>query len=578
MTGRSNNHVHFSILRFRIITLLICAGFALVLAQAFRLQVVMGSGFVQDAQRQYVRSRDAWFDRGGIFFISRDGSRVSGATVTEGVRIAAQPSRIKNPDAFIEQLSSIVGEDADPIEWKRQLARTTDPYEILADRLTQQQVQAIADEPVPGITLERQSWRWYPGGTLAAHVVGFVGYKGDVVEGRYGLERQFETVLRRQAQDRYVNAFADLFGAIKKAVAPSDNQPGDIITTIEPHVQVVLERELESVRKEWDSDRTAGFIMDPKTGSIIAMAVTPGFDPNKYGSVTDPGVFQNPMIEHVYEVGSIMKPIVVSIALDENVLTPETTYYDAGSIKVGTKIINNFDKKGRGTVSMQEVLNQSLNTGMVFIQQRIPKTTYRDRLRGFGFGQKTGVDLPGELLGLTKNLDTLRDVEYANIAFGQGMAVTPIAMARAWASLANGGLLVTPHVVDSIDRSGLTTDHPKLPEPTRSISPEASAEITKMLTTVYDNYGEGKYAFPNYSVAGKTGTAQIAEAATGGYYADRNLHSFIGYFPASNPQFMIYLMNEYPKNGAQYASQTLLPTFKDLARFMISYYEIAPDR
>lgn len=578
MKGRTGTTSPLSTARFRAIVLCLCLAFALVLIQSFRLQVVMGKEFAKDAEHQYVRSRDAWFDRGGIYFVQRDGTRISAATVQDGIRITARPNRIPNPQAVIDTLVPISGDSADPERWKSQLSRTNDPYEVLVERLSKKQVESLEKAPIPGISLERQSWRWYPGASLASHVIGFVGYRSDTVVGQYGLERQYETTLRREDQDRYVNAFADLFGAIKKAVAPRDNQPGDLITTIEPHVQVVLEREVEETRKQWDSDRTAGFIMDPNTGAILAMAVTPSFDPNRYGDVSSPSVFQNPMIENVYEVGSIMKPIIMSIALETGAVTPQTTYYDSGSVKVGTKVINNFDKKGRGTVDMQQVLNQSLNTGMVYVQQRIPKTTYRDRLRGFGFGQKTGVDLPGELSGLTRNLDTLRDVEYANIAFGQGMAVTPISMARAWASLANGGSIITPHVVDTIDHAGLGSETLKFPEPTRSITPETSKEISRMLTAVYDSYGEGKYKFPNYSVAGKTGTAQIANVETGGYYTDRNLHSFIGYLPASNPKYLVYLMNEYPKNGAQYASQTLLPTFRSIARFLISYYEIAPDR
>lgn len=578
MKGRTGTNTPLSMTRFRVIVLCLCFAFALVLIQSFRLQVVMGAEFAKDAEHQYVRSRDAWFDRGGIFFVQRDGTRVSAATVQDGIRITARPNRISNPQTVIDALTPIAGESSDPVKWNEQLARTNDPYEVLAERLSKKHVEPLENAPIPGIVLERQSWRWYPGGSLASHVIGFVGYKGDTVVGQYGLERQYESILRRTDQDRYVNAFADLFGAIKKVVAPGDNQPGDLVTTIEPHLQVVLEREVEDTRKEWDSDRTAGFIMDPSTGAILAMAVTPNFDPNFYGDVSGSAVFQNPMVENVYEVGSIMKPIIMSIALETGAVTPQTTYYDAGLVKVGTKTINNFDKKGRGTVNMQEVLNQSLNTGMVFVQQRIPKTVYRDRLRGFGFGQKTGVDLPGEIAGLTKNLDSLRDVEYANIAFGQGMAVTPISMARAWASLANGGNIITPHVVDTIDHAGLGSEKLTFPEPTHSITPETSKEITRMLTTVYDNYGDGKYTFPNYSVAGKTGTAQIADLETGGYYGDRNLHSFIGYLPASNPKYLVYLMNEYPKNGAQYASQTLLPTFKSVARFLISYYEIAPDR
>ncbi len=276
-------------------------------------------------------------------------------------------------------------------------------------------------------------------------------------------------------------------------------------------------------------------------------------------------------------MGSIVKPLVMAAALDVGVVTPATTYTDRGSVAVGDKILNNFDKKGRGSnVSMQTVLNQSLNTGMIFVQQKMGKDSFKEYIvNRYKLGEKTGIDLPGEVNGSVSGLKDANDVNYAAAAFGQGIATSPINIVRGFASLANGGTMVTPHIATKvIEASGKTTDTVH-PTGDRVLKPESVATITNMLVHVVDDgYHIGN---PHYSVAAKTGTAQIARPDGGGYYTDRNLHSLIGFFPASKPRFVLYLFNVYPK-GALYAIQTLGTPFMDMVDFMSTYYEIAPDR
>jgi cell division protein FtsI/penicillin-binding protein 2 len=317
--------------------------------------------------------------------------------------------------------------------------------------------------------------------------------------------------------------------------------------------------------------------MDPKTGAILAMASSPGFDINNYRNESI-SVFGNPNVESVYEMGSIMKPLIMATALDQGVVTANTTYFDPGFVKVGDRTIRNFDKRGRGTTTMQEVLSQSLNTGMVFAMQQMEKSKFRDQFEKFGFGETTDIDLPGEIKGLVANLKTNRDVEFANISFGQGIAITPIGMVRAMASLANGGKIVQPRVVDYIE---YLDGSRKIMEPkvlTTVIKPETSEEITRMMVNVFDGYFNGTKKLKNYSIAAKTGTAQIANHKDGGYYADRNLHTFVAYFPAYDPKFIVFMMNEYPKEGARYSSETLIDPFLNLAKFLINYYNVPPDR
>ncbi|HSE57006.1 MAG TPA: penicillin-binding transpeptidase domain-containing protein, partial [Candidatus Paceibacterota bacterium] len=284
----------------------------------------------------------------------------------------------------------------------------------------------------------------------------------------------------------------------------------------------------------------------------------------------------NPMIESDYEMGSIVKPLVIAAALDMGAVTPETTYIDnTGSVQVDDRVLNNFDKKGRGTASMQEVLNQSLNTGMVFVQRKMGKDAFRKYLLSYEIGDKTGIDLPGEVSGIVGNLQSPGNVEYATASFGQGIATTPIAIVKAYSALANNGVMVTPHLGKRIEQQGGGTKELTFKAGAQVITPETAATITNMLVKVVDKgYRRG---LPNYTVAAKTGTAQVARPGGKGYYEDRNLHSLIGYFPASNPRFILYLFNYYPK-GASFASETLSDPFFDTVQSLISYYELAPDR
>ena len=414
---------------------------------------------------------------------------------------------------------------------------------------------------------------------LAAHTLGLLGFNGEHFGGRYGIERHYNDILNRGDNELYVNFFAEVFSDISETVIKKDySREGDVILTVEPTVQLELETKLHEISEEWGSAQSMGIIMDPKTGDVVALAVTPAFDPNDFSDIEDASAFSNPLIERVYEMGSIIKPLTVAAGLDSGAITPETTYYDTGALTIDQATISNYDGEGRGTVPMQEVLSQSLNTGVSFIVKEMGKDTFRDYMYGFGLSEETGIDLPGETNSLVSNLESPRDIEYATASFGQGIALTPIMTVRALAALGNGGSLVTPHLVKSIDYvKGGDKEISHLGEERRVISAATSETITRMLVEVVDSaLLDGKVKIDTHSVAAKTGTAQIASPA-GGYYDDRSLHSFFGYFPAYEPEFIVFLMTIEPK-GVRYASQTLTYPFHDLTKFLINYYEIPPDR
>ena len=351
-----------------------------------------------------------------------------------------------------------------------------------------------------------------------------------------------------------------------------------MVSTIEPTVQGFLEKKLEEIKEKYQADAIGGIIMNPQDGSIYALSAKPDFDPNNFSQVSKVSILSNPFVENVLEFGSVVKPLVMAAALDTGVVKAETKYEDKGSVIVEKKEIFNFDKKARGVVNMQEVLSQSLNTGMVFVYQKLGKEKLREYLLAYGIKNKTGIDLPNETSGLVSNLNTTRDIEYANASFGQGIALTPIEMVRALASLGNGGELVTPHVVKSIKYSDGTELKNKYSTTRAKISKETSQEITRMLVNVMDKALQGgKAKIENFSVAAKTGTAQVANSEDGGYYEDRHTHSFFGYFPAYDPKFIVFLYAINPKN-VEYAAVTWADTFLDTTKFLLNYYEVPPDR
>lgn len=564
-----------------LLRLRILAGFFIVLImlialRLFSVQIVHSEDYKDRADRQYAAPASSLFERGSIFFTEKDGSNVSAATLKTLYKVAIKPKEISDGDAtyaFLEPYVSVTRE-----EFQRKAKAIDDPYEQVASRLPKSAADAIEAKHLPGVYVYKEKIRFYPGESLAAQTLGFVAYKGDALSGRYGIERMYDAILSRDSSTTQVNFFAEVFSNITKTIFKNPEAEGDIVLTLDPAIQATFEKTLLETKTKWNADAIGGIVINPIDGAIYAMAYLPTFDLNAFQNVDDPHLYANPNVENVYEFGSVIKPLTLSGGIDTGVIKPTTTYDDKGFVILNGKQINNFDKKARGPgTSMQDVLNESLNTGSVFVMQKMGHESFKKYMLSFGIGEKTGIDLPNETSGLISNLKTNRDLEYANAAFGQGIAITPIEAVRSFSAIANGGLMITPHLVSQINyTNGKNTEiEPKAG--TRILKPETSLAMTEMLTivaeTMMKTYNE---SLPHYSIAVKTGTAQIAKADGTGYIEGQNLHSIFGYFPAYDPKFLTFVYMKNPK-GAKFSAQTLSGPLLSTASFLLNYYDVTPD-
>lgn len=565
-----------AVTRIRIITGIVLLLMSVLVVRLYYVQFMKGSEYREAGEKQYVHTVRELYNRGSIYFTTKDNEKVSAATIKTGFLLAIDPSKIIDPEQVFSALNAIVPLDHDT--FIERAKRSDKTYQEIEKEISNDVAEKIETLNIEGVKLYRNQWRYYPGKSLAGRTIGFIGYDNDSIVGKYGLERYYNETLMRDSNHLSVNFFAELFSNLGDLVFDaSDVTEGDIVTTIEPTVARTLDKVLEDAQAKWHSKITGGIIINPKNGEIIALNVIPSFDLNNRNGVSLED-FQNPLVETVYEMGSIIKPLTVASGLDAGVITPKSTYFDPGCIILSKKTICNYDKRGRGTVPMQEILSQSLNTGVAHIASLLGMERFRNYFYSLKLGSETGIDLPSEGHGLIKNLEENREIEFATASFGQGISMTPIETVRALSTLANGGVLISPHLVKRIEYKNGTVNDMVHPEGARVFSEQTSEDITSMLVKVVDTALKGGKAKNDYyTVAAKTGTAQIVNPETKKYYDDRYLHSFFGYFPAYDPQFLVFLYTVEPK-GVEYASETLTDPFIELEQFLINYYALPPDR
>ncbi len=487
--------------------------------------------------------------RGEIFLKDRVGALTPLAINKDYFTVFANTNLIEYNAESFRRLANILDQSEEVILQK--ISKPNDPYEVLAQHVSEDNAKKIKALFLKGIGLEVQQGRYYPYQNSVSHVIGFLGSTGEAQVGQYGLEGFYEDDIK-------------IGGLIQK-----------LILSIDPHIQYIVESKLKNVVDKYQAQFGTAIIMEPSTGRILALAGYPDFNPNEYSKVPDISFFTNRAISGQFELGSVFKPVTMAIGLNEKVISPETTYTDTGEVRIGQRVIKNWDLKVHGVNTMTQVLERSLNTGVVFVEQKIPKDTFHTYIQQFGFGEKTGIDLQGEVSGDIRNLNYKRDVEYATASFGQGISMTPLQMISAIATIANNGKLMYPHVVDEM----FLNDGSNVIIPSRTIrqviSPESAQALTKMLvSTVVNGYDKAKV--PGYFIAGKTGTAQIANVQERGYAEEATIQSFAGYAPAYHPQFVVFLNINSPQ-GVRFASESLTSSFADIMSYLLTYYEIPPD-
>jgi cell division protein FtsI/penicillin-binding protein 2 len=491
--------------------------------------------------------------RGRIVAYDRDGAEVPLAIVKEFPIIYAAPKDIADPAAAARKVAPIIGMSVS--ELARRLDKPESAWEPLVKKAPENMAAAVEALELKGIGVKKEDRRYYPLGAVASHLLGYVGpdSKSTVNSGHYGVEEYYDAPLAGK-------------GSIFE-YGLSARTTGEMIElTIDPNIQVEAERILEEMVRRHGAKGGNVIVAEPKTGKILAMGSYPEFDPNSYNTVDDVGVLLNPVTAALYEPGSVVKVLTMASALDAGKVSPGDTFYDSGKLEVSGRTIYNWDMKGHGNVTMSNIIEKSLNTGAAYVQRQIGKDAFRDYIRKFGFGGSTGIDLPGELEGDLRALmrKDAPDIAFAAASFGQGIAVTPLQLLQAVGAIANGGTLMRPYVNRQLE--------PK--EIREVISKRAADQITQMMISAVDKAEVA--AVKGYSLAGKTGTAQIPDLKNGGY-SDRVINTYVGFGPTSDPRFIILFKLNAPE-GAPLAGLTVVPAFRDLAEFMINYLGIAPDR
>lgn len=514
-------------------------------------------------------------------------SNINLATTTREGLINEYLKRVDKPDDPYEPLKNKLSTE-DLLRLYAYLATSTSSPLTAADLdLKNEKVvyknSSSTELKIPGLGFTLEKYRYYPENEIASHLVGFVSREGDIDQGHYGLEEFFNEELA----GKYGSVKSERGGGGQMMIV-NDREyikpeaGSDLVLTIDRNVEFIACEKLKEAVKKHGATGGSVIALNPKTGAIIAMCSVPDFNPNDYQDAKDIKVFNNPALLYQYEPGSVFKIVTMSIAIDQGKVSPTTTYKDEGQIMINgwPKPIKNSDfdtKGGHGIVDMNAVLENSLNTGAIFAMRQVGPKIFADYVKKYGFGEKTGIELGAESSGNMANLlkNKVREIDAATASFGQGIAVTPLQMIMPYQAIANGGVLMKPYVIKSIIHSNGQREE-ILPKPVqRVISEKTAATMSAMLVNVVEN-GHSKRAYiDGYYVGGKTGTAQIATA--GGYLKNEYVHTFIGVVPIDDPAFVMLTKMDNPRD-VTYAEGSVVPLWKDIADFMLKYYQVPKTR
>ncbi len=518
-------------LRIILIYLLIFLFSTVIIARLIYLQILKGDFYKALSQGLHNSFNKELVERGEVFF--RNGEKLAVNVSLPFLRVNSK--KIKNIDEASKILSQILNLDENFISEK---LKSESPYLVIKRKLNQQEVEALKKINLDGVFIEEERTRYYPQEKLASKVIGFVNSDG---KGQYGLEEYYNEILE-SGQSIYL--------------------------TLDYNLQFKAEKLLEKAKENLAIEAGQIVVIDPNSGEVLALADFPSFNPNEYQKEKDFEIFKNGATQKLFEPGSIFKPITIAAALEEKKIEPETTYIDEGIVKIGGWKIYNYENKVWGKRTMTEVLEWSINTGAIFAEKQLGHLLFLKYLEKFGIFEKTGIDLP-EIYSENREFKNGYEINFATASFGQGIEITPLQTVRAISAITNGGKLIRPHLVLMREKEEA---------PSEIISKETVSKLTKMLVSVVEN-GYGKRArVPGYFIAGKTGTSQMPFSSFGiqkSGYSEKTWQSFIGWFPAFNPQFLLLVKLDNPRAKVAGASTTLIA--KELIEYLISYYQIPPD-
>jgi len=552
----------------------------LIVFRLFLLQVVDHGFYKALASGQHEIFQELIATRGDILVQDmKDGRLVPVASTQQLAFIYADPRHVEDAEKIAEELGKIFAYEEEKIEaLRKRLDQPEDPYEPIERNVSLDKLDAIVELELPGIFFLREDARLYPEEHMGGHVIGFVGANEEgAMAGRYGIEGYFNRELA--GTPGFLRSERDIAGRLiaagDRSIEPAVDG-ADIVLTIDRTIQYFACSALDRAVREHQADGGSVVILDPNTGRILAMCGAPDFHPAEYSAVEKIDDFNNPAIFKAYEPGSIFKPVTMAAAIDSGAVTPSTTYNDTGEVKIDIYTIQNSDEKANGVQSMTEALEKSLNTGMIFAMRETGMGVFTRYVKSFGFGEYTGVDLETELPGTVSALDTGYEIYGATASYGQGITVTPLQMAAAYAAIANGGILKQPYIVDEVRYADGSVEERHGQDIRRVIEAKTSRLLGAMLVSVIEHGHGGKAGVPGYYMAGKTGTAQVANPA-GGYYESITIGSFAGFGPVENPKFVMVTRIDRPRT-VQWAESTAAPLFGEIADFLLKYFEVPPTR
>ncbi len=546
--------------RLRALIVFFAVVFVVALARAAWLQTVQASSLAAKGASQQHEDLVVPAGRGTVF----DRAGVQLAIGEQATTVYANPREIVKARAVAAAAAQTLGVDASALY--PQLVDRSKGFVYVAREADPAKAAALQKRRLAGLGFYPEERRVYPLGTVAAQVVGYAGIDD---RGLAGIELERDRTLSgRPGRETVIK---DPFGRVIDVLDSVPERDGhDVFLTIDHTIQAEAENALRSAVTQWHAKRASAVVLDPHSGAVLAMATAPGYDANVFGNV--PADMQrNSPVTDVYEPGSTFKLVTVAAALSDHLVTPMTSFYLPYSIRVADRWIHDAEPRGPETLTVGEILAQSSNVGVDTIARLVGPTRLSSWISRFGFGRETGIDFPGESPGIVLPLDRWYGSTVGTIPIGQGIAVTPIQVAAAYASVANHGVWVTPHLVDHV----IGGSRPRV-EHRRVLSPAIARELMGMLVNVVAE-GTGTLAHvPGYNVAGKTGTASKPDPQTGGYSTSKYVASFVGIVPATAPRLVILVTVDEP-HGAIFGGTVAAPVFQQIARFALQYLDVPPD-